>query len=118
MGVGHVPEEPVRAAGEGAHLQRRQRRGAAADRAVAAHLAVGRAGEDLAAQWYAEHGYEIVERNWRWREGGEGRRVDGEVDIIAVGHGTIVFCEVKSRADDRFGGPLAAVTRQKQERLR
>lgn len=79
---------------------------------------MGQAGEDLAARWYAEHGYEIVARNWQWREGGTGRRIDGEVDIIAVGFGIVVFCEVKSRADGRFGGPFAAVTPRKQERLR
>lgn len=60
----------------------------------------------------------MVDRNWKWREGGEGRRIDGEVDIVAVGHGTVAFCEVKARADERFGGPLEAVTRRKQERLR
>ncbi|MFM2182897.1 MAG: hypothetical protein RJB61_1191 [Actinomycetota bacterium] len=79
---------------------------------------MGRAGEELAAQWYTDHGYEVVDRNWRWREGGAGRRIDGEVDIVAVGHGTVVFCEVKSRADSRFGGPFAAVTPRKQDRLR
>lgn len=42
----------------------------------------------------------------------------GEVDIIAGAPGLVVFCEVKSRATDAFGGPLAAVGFAKQRRLR
>lgn len=42
----------------------------------------------------------------------------GEVDIIAGMPGLVVFCEVKSRATDAFGGPLAAVGLAKQRRLR
>ncbi|MFZ9628916.1 MAG: YraN family protein [Ilumatobacteraceae bacterium] len=75
-------------------------------------------GEDLAAQWYVANGYAVVDRNWVWRRDGAGTRISGEVDLVAVGRGTVAFCEVKARAGDGFGGPLAAVTRQKQERLR
>ena len=53
-----------------------------------------------------------------WRSGGAGSRISGEVDLVVVGHGTVAFCEVKSRAGDAFGGPLAAVTRTKQDRVR
>ena len=37
--------------------------------------ALGAHGEELAARWYQAHGYAIVERNWRCR--------DGELDVIA-----------------------------------
>src|SRR5690606_13714151 len=30
-----------------------------------AHLALGRDGEDLAARWYTDHGFHVVDRNWR-----------------------------------------------------
>ncbi len=72
--------------------------------------ALGRSGEDLAAQWYADHGYEILERNWRRRE--------GEVDLIVRRARTVVFCEVKTRSSDRFGTGAEAVVAPKQRRIR
>lgn len=55
-------------------------------------------------------GYRILDRNWRCR--------DGEIDLVVARPGTIVFCEVKTRSSDRFGAPMEAVTRVKQQRLR
>jgi putative endonuclease len=72
--------------------------------------ALGSEGEATAQAWYEEHGYEILERNWRRRE--------GEVDLI-VRHGrTVAFCEVKTRTTDRFGTGAEAVVVPKQRRLR
>ncbi len=71
---------------------------------------LGAAGEDVAAQWYVDQGYEIVVRNWRCR--------DGEIDLIVRAGRTYVFCEVKTRTTDRFGAPVEAVTREKQMRIR
>jgi putative endonuclease len=71
---------------------------------------VGRSGEDRAAKWYIEHGYELVARNWRCRE--------GEIDLVAR-HGRLtVFCEVKARSTTAFGTPAEAVGPAKQARLR
>jgi putative endonuclease len=67
-------------------------------------------GEAAAAAWYEANGYEVVERNWRCR--------DGELDLI-VRHGhNFVFCEVKTRTSDRFGAPVEAITYDKRNRLR
>jgi putative endonuclease len=42
----------------------------------------------------------------------------GEIDLILRERdGTVVFVEVRSRADASFGGALASVTARKQERL-
>lgn len=71
---------------------------------------LGAAGEDLAAAWYEDRGYEILERNWRRRE--------GEVDLIAREGRTVVFCEVKARTSDRFGSGAEAVRTAKQRRIR
>jgi putative endonuclease len=71
---------------------------------------LGAIGEQRAAEWYGEAGYEVVARNWRCRE--------GEIDLVAVGRGAVVFCEVKTRTSDRFGVPAEAVTPLKQARLR
>jgi putative endonuclease len=72
--------------------------------------ALGAAGEDVAAQWYVEAGYAVLDRNWRCRE--------GELDLVVARPGVVVFCEVKTRRSDAFGAPLEAVTVTKQRRLR
>ncbi len=75
-------------------------------------LALGRAGEDRAEDWYIASGYQILERNWRSRL--------GEIDLVCrrAHDEVIVFCEVKTRRNDRLGEPAEAVTRTKQLRLR
>jgi putative endonuclease len=75
-----------------------------------ARRALGARGEELAASWYLDRGYEIVDRNWRCR--------DGEIDIVATRGSVLVVCEVKTRSSDAFGSPAAAVTPAKQRRLR
>jgi putative endonuclease len=72
--------------------------------------ALGQAGEDRAAAWYRAHGYAILHRNWRCRE--------GELDLVARRGRELVFVEVKTRRTDRFGTPAEAVTPAKQRRLR
>jgi putative endonuclease len=71
---------------------------------------LGSIGEAAAAAWYEARGYEIVDRNWRVRE--------GEIDLVVRNPHTIVFCEVKTRSSDRFGIPVESVTVSKQRRLR
>ena len=73
-------------------------------------LALGAHGETLAAEWYAAHGYEVLDRNWRCRE--------GELDLVVRQGRTIVFCEVKTRSSDAFGAPAEAVTHTKRQRIR
>ena len=72
--------------------------------------AFGAAGEERAAAWYRAHGYRILDRNWRCR--------DGEVDLVVARGRAVVFVEVKARRTDRFGSPAEAVTVAKQRRLR
>lgn len=71
---------------------------------------VGADGETAVAAWYEAHGYEVLARNWRCR--------DGELDLVVASGRAFVFCEVKTRSSDRFGTPAEAVTRPKQARLR
>jgi len=72
--------------------------------------ALGRDGEDVAAAWYEDAGYEVIDRNWRRRE--------GEVDLIVRRDRTVVFCEVKTRTSDRFGTGAESVLEAKQRRIR
>lgn len=71
---------------------------------------LGIRGEEVAARWYVDRGYRILERNWRCRE--------GEIDLVLRREHTVVFCEVKTRTTDRFGTGAEAVSPTKQRRLR
>ena len=70
---------------------------------------LGREGEDRAAKFLAKRGYRILERNYRTRS--------GEIDLIALDQGVVVFVEVKTRTSNAFGAPELAVTPQKQRRM-
>jgi putative endonuclease len=70
---------------------------------------LGKKGEALAAWYLRACGYRILAYNYRNNL--------GEIDIIAKERGTLVFVEVKTRRDDRYGPPKAAVTAKKQEKL-
>ena len=76
---------------------------------MAKHNELGKKGEDIAAQYLSEKGYEILERNWRNRH--------KEIDIIAKDGNELVVVEVKTRQNDEHGEPDLAVTRPKQTRL-
>lgn len=73
---------------------------------------LGIRGEDAAARWYRQAGYEIVDRNWRGPA--------GEIDLVAMAPGgsVVVVCEVKTRSSTAFGWPEEAVNPAKQRRLR
>lgn len=70
---------------------------------------LGKAGEDRAAQFLSKRGYKILERNYRTR--------NGEIDLVALHEGTVVFVEVKTRTSDAYGAPELAVTPRKQQRM-
>ena len=73
---------------------------------------VGKWGEDVAAHVLKSDGYSIVGRRVR-----PDRRGD-ELDIIAEKDGVLVFVEVKTRRDERFGRPADAVDSRKRRALR
>ena len=77
---------------------------------MAAKDQVGRYGEDVAARYLTEGGWDVLARNWRcaW----------GELDIVAVDGDEMVAVEVKTRRSAAFGSPQEAVTHEKLARLR
>ena len=75
-----------------------------------ATFALGRFGEDLAAEYLQKAGMTVVERNWRCST--------GEIDIVARDGAALVVCEVKTRRTTAFGAPAEAVTPRKLRRLR
>lgn len=76
---------------------------------MAEHLRSGQYGEHLALNFVHEQGYQILDRNWRYRY--------WEVDIVAMDGDTLVFIEVKSRTNTDFGEPLDFVDWKKKRNL-
>ena len=74
----------------------------------------GNIGEDLAAAYLEDKGFEIVARNYQTKT--------GEIDIIAqkgrTGHEVMHFIEVKLRTNLRFGYGAEAVNYYKQNKMR
>ncbi len=74
-----------------------------------ARISIGKQGESLAAEFLRKNGYRIVENNFRNRY--------GEIDIIAIEGKTLVFIEVKTKTNSKFGNPVMAVDLRKQRQL-
>jgi len=70
---------------------------------------LGQRGERAAERYLRRKGYIIVARGQRMRL--------GEIDLIAVDRGTLVFVEVKTRQSHEAGHPVEAITEHKQEKL-
>lgn len=63
--------------------------------------AIGKKGEDLAADYLRKQGYRIIERNFRIR--------GGEIDIVATDNGILAYIEVKTRSNHAYGLPEESV---------
>jgi putative endonuclease len=72
--------------------------------------AQGQRGENLAADFLRQKGYEILDRNYRYQR--------GEIDIVARWGLLLVFVEVKTRSSTSFGYPEQAVGRAKQNLIK
>ena len=80
----------------------------------AAKQEMGVRGEQVAARWLRVHGWNIAEHRFR-----NGHR---DIDLIATREEpdagrTVAFVEVKTRATNSFGGPVAQVSWRKQREL-
>ena len=71
---------------------------------------IGLQGEKVAAEYLSDHGYRILARNYKCRF--------GEIDIVALQEGYLVFVEVKLRKTDRYGAPREYVTYAKQKKIK
>lgn len=76
---------------------------------MALHNDFGTLGEDIAIAHLRAKGYVVMDRNWR-----SGHK---EIDIVAQKDDTIVFVEVKARANAFYGNPEDAITRRKMHLL-
>lgn len=76
---------------------------------MAAHLTLGKKGENLAVKFLLDEHYKILERNYKSEK--------YEIDIIAFKDGLLVFVEVKTRATDKFGEPEESVGYRKENHI-
>ena len=74
---------------------------------------IGNKGEQIAADFLADKGYEILERNYREKY--------GEIDIVArcmvKGESYIVFVEVKTKTEEMFGEPWEMINKHKIKQI-
>ena len=72
---------------------------------------IGKEGEEIAAKFLVENGFQIIERNFQFSN-------IGEIDIVAKDQQQTVFVEVKSRLNLEFGEPELAVTPKKIRQIK
>lgn len=72
-------------------------------------VTTGKEYEEKAALFLKEHGFYLLEKNFRCRQ--------GEVDIIGIHKNCLVFVEVKYRRNERRGMPEEAVGVSKQKKI-
>lgn len=70
---------------------------------------IGAMFEEIACAYLKERGFQVLERNFRCRQ--------GEIDVIGEDEGYLVFVEVKYRASGMSGNPAEAVTAAKQQKI-
>lgn len=70
----------------------------------------GKEGEIIATKYLAHLGYKIICNNFRCMQ--------GEIDIIAKDKNEIVFIEVKTRENRRYGEARDAVNEKKQKHIK
>ncbi|MBL7085129.1 MAG: YraN family protein [Candidatus Omnitrophica bacterium] len=72
-------------------------------------LEMGHLGEVVAKRYLRGKGYRIIEENYRTKY--------AEIDLIASNKGILVFVEVRTRKDERFGSPEESLKRNKIKKL-
>lgn len=71
---------------------------------------IGKEGEEIAAKYLTEKGFEIIERNYHYSH--------GEIDIVAKDKGCLVFVEVKTRLNLEYGEPEYAINPKKIKQIK
>lgn len=72
---------------------------------------IGKLGEDIACTYLENNKYNIIERNFICKQ--------GEIDIIAKDKekGELVFVEVKTRSNFKYGQPCEAINNEKRKHI-
>lgn len=74
------------------------------------HTETGKWGEEIAAQYLTQKGYRIIHRNWRAER--------GDIDLICLDAGCLVFVEVKTGFSQKYGPPELRITPSKKRQLK
>jgi len=80
-----------------------------AKKSIRSNKQIGNQGEDLAETYLIEKGHEILRRNYYSQY--------GEIDIVTRKDDQIIFYEVKTRTNEKFGNPEDAIDQKKVECL-
>lgn len=72
---------------------------------MATHNDLGKKGEELAIEFLQNKGYNILDKNWRFKK--------AEVDIIAQKKEILIIVEVKTRTSNYFGNPQDFINQKK-----
>ena len=72
-------------------------------------IALGKWGEALAADYLVDKGYTLLTTNFR--------TPDGEIDLVVQKDTELVFVEVKTRRNVKYGNPEEAVNDEKLDHL-
>jgi putative endonuclease len=75
----------------------------------AAHLQTGSKAEQQALDYLQQQGLRLVCSNYRCKS--------GELDLVMKEAEVLVIVEVRYRKSEQFGGALASITWQKQQRI-
>lgn len=70
---------------------------------------IGRKGENLAAEYLERLGYQLLEKNYRFKK--------SEIDLICQKEGLLVFVEVKTRSTRTFGEPETFVSENQKQTI-
>lgn len=73
------------------------------------HIELGQEGENIAAKFLSNKGYQILTRNFRFKK--------NEIDIVCEHENQLIIVEVKTRQTAAIGEPYMAVTRNKQKQI-
>lgn len=70
---------------------------------------IGKRGEKIAKEYLKKNGYKIITTNYYTKF--------GEIDIIAEEKDTLVFIEVKTRTNKKYGEAIEAINYKKQKSI-
>lgn len=73
------------------------------------NLDTGHLGEQIAKIYLQNKGHHIVEENYKTKY--------AEIDLVTHSKGVLVFVEVRTRRDERFGSPEDSINRSKIRKL-
>ncbi|QHL87885.1 YraN family protein [Nibribacter ruber] len=76
---------------------------------MSTNASLGQLGEKAAEAYLVTHGYQVLQRNYRYKR--------AEVDLVVLKERFLVLVEVKTRSSRQYGFPEEAVSPRKQEML-